>query len=83
MTVLTMRRIRDHFIVTGSDIEPLTFKTRYEARVWCREHHPGSPRRPPERRAVEGWERPIERRAAKRTAPVDCHLIDRQPKRIS
>jgi hypothetical protein len=38
-----MRRIRDHFVVTGPDIEPLAFKTRYEARVWCREHHPGSP----------------------------------------
>ncbi len=36
MTVLTMRRIRDHFVVTGPDIEPLTFKTRYEARKWCR-----------------------------------------------
>ena len=43
MTVLTMRRVRDNFVVTGPDIEPLMFKTRYEARVWCREHHPGSP----------------------------------------
>ena len=43
LTVLTLQRIRDHFVVTGPDIEPLTFKTRHEARVWCREHHPGSP----------------------------------------
>ena len=43
MTVLTMRRIHDHFVVTGPDIEPLTFKTRYEAREWCKQHHPGSP----------------------------------------
>jgi hypothetical protein len=43
MTVLIMRRIRDHFVVTGPDIEPLTFETRYEAREWCKEHHPGSP----------------------------------------
>jgi hypothetical protein len=34
MTVLTMRRIRDHFVVTGPDIEPVTFKTRVEARDW-------------------------------------------------
>ena len=43
MIVLTMRRIRDHFVVTGPDIEPLTFKTRREARDWCREHFRGSP----------------------------------------
>ena len=43
MTVLTMRRIRDHFVVTGPDIEPVTFKTRAEARDWCLEHYQGSP----------------------------------------
>jgi hypothetical protein len=43
MTVLTMRRIRDHFVVTGQDIEPVTFKTRAEARDWCRAHYQGSP----------------------------------------
>ena len=31
MTVFTMRRIRGHFVVTGPDIEPFKFKTRYEA----------------------------------------------------
>jgi hypothetical protein len=41
MTVLTMRRVREHFVVTGPDIEP--FKTRREARDWCREHFRGSP----------------------------------------
>jgi hypothetical protein len=56
MTVLTMRRIRDHFVVTGPDIEPLMFRTRYEAREWCKEHHPGSPirevgGRPPQEKA--------------------------------
>ena len=25
MTILTMRRTRDHFVVTGPDIEPVTF----------------------------------------------------------
>ena len=43
MSVLTMRRIRDHFVVTGPDIEPVTFKTRAEARDWCLEHYVGSP----------------------------------------
>ena len=34
MTVLTLRRIRqDRFEVTGPDIEPVTFKTRVEART--------------------------------------------------
>jgi hypothetical protein len=33
VTVLTLRRIRqDRFEVTGLDIEPMTFKTRVEAR---------------------------------------------------
>jgi hypothetical protein len=40
VTVLTLRRIRDdRFEVTGSDIEPLTFKTRVEARDWCLTHY--------------------------------------------
>ena len=43
MTVLTMRRVREHFVVTGPDIEPMTFKTQREARDWCREHFRGSP----------------------------------------
>jgi hypothetical protein len=43
MTVLTMRRIRDHFVVTGPDIEPVTFKTRAEAWDWCSAHYQGSP----------------------------------------
>ena len=42
MTVLTMRRVRDHFIVSGPDIEPMKFKSRPEARDWCKTHHPGS-----------------------------------------
>ena len=44
MTVLTLRRIRqDRFEVTGPDIEPMTFKTRVEARDWCLTHYRGSP----------------------------------------
>jgi hypothetical protein len=44
MTILTLRRIReDRFEVTGPDIEPVTFKTRVEARDWCLTQYPGSP----------------------------------------
>lgn len=43
MTTLTLRRIKDHFVVSGPDIEPLYFKSRPEARGWCKAHYPGSP----------------------------------------
>jgi hypothetical protein len=43
VTVLTMRRVRDQFVVTGPDIEPVTFKTRAQARYWCYVHFRGSP----------------------------------------
>ena len=42
MTTLTLRRIKDHFVVTGPDIEPTQFNSRPEARDW-RSHYPGSP----------------------------------------
>jgi hypothetical protein len=62
MTVLTMRRIRDHFVVTGPDIEPVTFKTRVEARDWCLKHYQGSPIQEVGG-AGQGKERPIVRRS--------------------
>jgi hypothetical protein len=43
MAKLPMRRVRGDFIVTGPDIEPMMFKSRPEARDWCRTHHLGSP----------------------------------------
>jgi len=43
MTTLTLRYIKGDFVVTGPDIEPLRFKTRREAKDWCRTHYPGSP----------------------------------------
>ena len=43
MTTLTMRLIKGHFIVSGPDVEPMKFKSRPEARDWCKTHHPGSP----------------------------------------
>jgi hypothetical protein len=43
MTTLTLRRIKDDFIVTGPDIEPAKFKSRREAKNWCTAHYPGSP----------------------------------------
>ena len=41
------------FIVTGDYVEPIKFKSRREAKDWCRAHHPGSPITEvgPERRA--------------------------------
>jgi hypothetical protein len=42
MTVLTMRYLQGHFVVSGPDIEPIKFKTRREARAWCARHYPGS-----------------------------------------
>jgi hypothetical protein len=43
MPTLTLRRIKNHFVVTGPDIEPTRFKSRPEARDWCKAHYPGSP----------------------------------------
>jgi hypothetical protein len=40
MTTLTMRLIKGHFIVSGPDVEPMKFKSRREARDWCKTHHP-------------------------------------------
>ena len=33
MPTLTLRRINDHFVITGPDIEPMRFKSRPEAMV--------------------------------------------------
>jgi hypothetical protein len=30
--------------MTGPDIEPIRFKTRREAKDWCRTRYPGSPK---------------------------------------
>jgi hypothetical protein len=38
-----MRLVKGHFIVSGPDVEPMKFKSRREARDWCKTHHPGSP----------------------------------------
>ena len=43
MTTLTMRLIKGHFVVIGPDVQPVKFKSRREARDWCKTHHPGSP----------------------------------------
>jgi hypothetical protein len=52
MTTLTMRLIKGDFIVTGPDIEPMKFKSRREARDWCKAHDPGSPISPGGKRAA-------------------------------
>jgi hypothetical protein len=43
MTTFTMRYIKGHFVVTGPDVPPMQFKSRPEARDWCKIHYPGSP----------------------------------------
>ena len=43
MTNLTMRYIKDHFVVTGPGIAPMKFKSLLEAKDWCRWHHPRLP----------------------------------------
>ena len=43
MTTLTMRYIKGDFVVTGPDVPPMQFKSRPEARDWCKIHYPGSP----------------------------------------
>ena len=36
MTTLTMRLVKGDFIVTGPDVEPMKFKSRREAKDWCK-----------------------------------------------
>ena len=32
MTTLTLRRIKDHFVITGPDFEPMKFKSHLQAK---------------------------------------------------
>jgi hypothetical protein len=43
MTTFTMRYVNGHFVVVGPDISLMRFKSRAEARDWCKAHYPGSP----------------------------------------
>ena len=43
MTTFTMRYVNGHFVEFGPDISLMRFKSRAEARDWCKAHHPGSP----------------------------------------
>jgi hypothetical protein len=43
MPTLILRFTNDHFVATGPDIEPMRFKSRPEAKDWCRWHHPRVP----------------------------------------
>jgi hypothetical protein len=42
-----MRLVKGYFVVSGPDIEPMTFKSRADARDWCKTHHPGAPIKQP------------------------------------
>jgi hypothetical protein len=64
MTTLTLRYIKGDFVVTGQDIEPMRFKTRREAKDWCRTHYPdslikeiGPIYKPPQRGVLEAEEK--------------------------
>ena len=43
MTTFTMRYVKGHFVVTGPDVPPMRFRSRPEARDWCKTHYSGSP----------------------------------------
>jgi hypothetical protein len=43
MTTFTMRYVNGHFVVVGPDISLMRFKSRAEARDWCKAHYPRSP----------------------------------------
>ena len=43
MSTITLRRIKDDFIVACPDIAPAKFKSRREAKDWCASHYPGPP----------------------------------------
>ena len=43
MTTLTLRYQRGYFVVVGPDTKIVKFKSRPEARDWCKTHYPGSP----------------------------------------
>jgi hypothetical protein len=45
MTTFAMRYVNGHFVVIGLDISLMRFKSRVEARDWCKAHYPGSPER--------------------------------------
>lgn len=36
MTTITLRFFNDHVVVTGANFEPMKFKSRLEAKEWCR-----------------------------------------------
>jgi hypothetical protein len=63
MTALTLRRMKNDFIVSGPDIEPAKFKSRRE---WCMTHYPGSPIKEIGANATEPRSRAMPRRGPQR-----------------
>lgn len=43
MTTFTLRYVKGHFVVIGPDVPPMRFRSRPEARDWCKTHYSGSP----------------------------------------
>ena len=42
MTTFTLRYVKGHFVVIGPDVPPMRFRSRPEARDWCKRHYSGS-----------------------------------------
>jgi hypothetical protein len=67
MTTLTLRRMKEDFVVTGFDIEPAKFKSRREAKDWCMTHFPGAPIKETGANAIERRSRAMPRKGPLRS----------------
>jgi hypothetical protein len=43
MPNLTLRYIKGEFVISGPDLQPVSFTSRREAKDWCLKHYRGSP----------------------------------------
>jgi hypothetical protein len=58
MTTFTLRYVKGHFVVIGPDVPPMRFRSRPEARDWCKTHYSGSPNQGERKGCVEAAIRP-------------------------
>jgi hypothetical protein len=43
MANLTLRYIKGEFVISGPNLQPVSFASRLEAKDWCLRHYRGSP----------------------------------------
>jgi hypothetical protein len=43
MVKLTLRYIKGEFVISGPNLQPVSFTSRRRARDWCLKHYPDSP----------------------------------------